>query len=231
MDFTQLVFKRIDGSWIKTHDYIDWANELIEGGCNAQSTWELAACRWDAEIDPDQVERIFHLCLSELGLELPSDWYCALCAYSSSICQKMLQGRMTPWDCMGEMLTISDDHNEPYIHWIWLDLVDDLHQWKNKTDSILFNGALHLEDSDECIRTVAQQFIALCCMSLPEKFPWVWCCETCEAISEESTFTKTKTDTCTECGSASALKNMRFFEHRDAWLKIAQSSNQGRALR
>lgn len=231
MNFAELAFKRIDALWIKTHDYIDWANDLLEGGCDAPSIWELASCRWDVDVDPDQVERLFQSCLGELGLALPSDWYGALCAYSSSICAKMLRGEMSPWDCVQEMLTISDDHNEPYIHWIWIDLADDLEEWRTNTERIQFNGTLNLGDPEECIRIVAQQFIALCSISLPDKFPWIWHCDLCEAISEENTFTETRICACTRCGGAGAMKNMRFFEHRGALVKKILNGRKGDPLR
>lgn len=231
LNFAELAFKRIDASWVKTHDYIDWANYLLEGGCDAPSIWELASCRWDVDVDSDQVERLFQSCIAELGLELPSDWHSALCAYSSSICEKMLQGNMLPWDCVQEMLAISDDHNEPYIHWIWIDLVDDLGEWRTNTERIQFNGTLDLGNPEECIRIVAQQFLALCSMSLPEKFPWIWQCDKCEAISEKNTFTETRTCTCTNCGGVSAMKNLRFFEHRDALVKMLFSGREVAALR
>ena len=231
MDFEELAFKRIDASQIKTHDYIDWANDLLGDGCDAPSIWELSSCRWDVDVDPDQVERLFQSCLGELGLEMPSDWYRALCAYSSSICAKMLRGEMLPWDCVQEMLTISDDHNEPYIHCIWIDLVDDLEESRTTTERIHFNGALDLGDPEECIRIVAQQFLSLCSISLPDKFPWIWRCDKCEAISEENTFTETRTCTCTKCGGVSAMKNMRFFDHRDALIKKILNGRSGAPLR
>lgn len=219
MDFAELAFMRIDGSRIETHDYVDWANELLEAGCDAPSIWELAVCRWDDYVDSDYVERLFQSCMNELGLELPGDWFSALCIYSSSICQKMLQGTLLPWECVQEMLTIADDYNEPYIHWIWVDLVDDLDSAKAQTDGMKFNGTLDLNNPEQCIQIVARQFVSLCSESLPEKFPWIWRCEICLAISEENTFTQTKTCTCTRCGGIATMKNMRFFDNRDALLK------------
>ncbi|WP_154668159.1 hypothetical protein [Pseudoduganella violaceinigra] len=216
MDFAELAFRRIDDRQLKADAYVDWANELLEGGCGVPSIWALAVYRWDAYIDPDQVERLFLSCVVDLGLELPSDWYVALCAYSSSLCERMLRGITQPWDCLIEMLTLADDHNEPYIHWIWIDLSNDLEPTERRRPNyICFNGTLDLKKSDECIRTVAQQFIALCNLPLPEKFPWVWLCQECGAVGEESTFTDTKACTCTKCGTTFAMKNMRFFEHRD----------------
>ena len=220
MDFTELAFRRVDDRWIKADDYVDWANELLEGGCGAPSIWELAVYRWDAHIDPDQVERLFLSCVVELGLDLSNDWYAALCTYSSSLCEKMLSGVTQPWDCMSEMLTIAEDHNEPYIHWIWIDLSNDLEPIERRRQGyIRFNDTLNLESPDECIRKVARQFITLCAMPLPDKFPWVWICRECDAISDKSTFTELSACKCPVCGAISGMKNLRFFEHREEFVK------------
>lgn len=220
MDFTELAFKRIDDSRLKAEVYVDWANELLEGGCNAPSIWELAVYRWDAYIDPDQVERLFLLCVTELGLELPSDWYVALCAYSSTLCERMLSGVTEPWDCLYAMLDLADDHNEPYIHWIWIDLYRDLVPMVQRDpDYIRFNGALNLKNPEDCIRKVAQQFIALCAMPLPDKFPWTWHCVECGEMSDKSTFTEIDACTCPTCGAISGMKNLRFSEHREEFIK------------
>jgi hypothetical protein len=56
---------------------------------------------------------------------------------------------------------------------------------------------------------------SLCTLPLSEKFPWVWLCQECGAVGEESTFTEVKACLCTKCGTTFAMKNMRFFEHRD----------------
>lgn len=220
MDFAELAFRRIDDRWIKADDNVDWANELLEGGCDAPSIWELAVYRWDVYIDPDQVERLFLSCLVELGLKLPNDWYAALCAYSSSVCQKMLSGVTQPWDCVSEMWAIAEDHNEPYIHWMWIDFSRDLEPVERRGQGyICFNGTLDLNNPEDCIRKVAQQFINLCAMPLPDKFPWVWICQECSAISDESTFTEISACTCSVCGAISGMRNMRFFENREEFIK------------
>ncbi|QKY01496.1 hypothetical protein G3257_03925 [Janthinobacterium lividum] len=220
MDFTELAFRRVDDRWIKADDYVDWANELLECGCDASSIWELAACRWDAYVDPDQVERLFLSSVIELGFELPNDWYAALCAYSSSLCEKMLSGVTQPWDCLSEMLALAEDHNEPYIHWIWIDLSSDLEPIERRGQGyVRFNDALDLKNPDGCIRKVAQQFISLCAMPHPEKFPWVWICQECDAISDKSTFTEISACTCQVCGAISGMRNLRYFEHREEFVK------------
>jgi hypothetical protein len=220
VDFAELAFRRIDDCQIKADDYVEWANELLEDGCDVPCIWELAAYRWDAHIDPNQVERLFLSCVVELGLELPSDWYAALCVYSSSLCDRMLRGVTQPWDCLIEMLTLADDHNERYIHWIWIDLSRDLKPIERRDPKyIRFNGTLDLKNPVDCIRKVARQFITLCAMPIPDKFPWVWLCQECDAISDKSTFTETTACTCPKCGAISGMKNLRFFEHRDELVK------------
>ncbi len=225
MNFIELAFKRIDGTWIETVDYIDWANELLESGCDAPSIAELASCSWDASPDPQQVERIFQSCILELNLALPNDWYDALRSLTSHICQKMLCGLLEPWDCMQEMLALSDDHDTPYLMWIWIDLSRDLTPAHHRDPAdTLFNGALDLVNEDDCIRMTAQQWVELCSTPLADKFPMVWWCEECASVSDQSTFTDLKTQFCASCVAISSMKNMRFFEHREILLEKAAAA-------
>ncbi|WP_156480038.1 hypothetical protein [Collimonas pratensis] len=217
MDFVEVVYKRLEDRWIKTQDYVDWATQLFDEGCAAPSIAELASCSLEAHPDAQQVECLFQACVLELGLTLTSNWYDALLAYTSSICKKMLLGTLQPWAGMQEMLTLSDDNNEPYILWIWVDLARDISNGHAKSSAhIIFNDALRLDNPDECIRRTALQFVALCTIPLPHKFPLIWWCKKCDAVSDENTFTDTKTHMCPKCGATSSMKNMRFFEHRDA---------------
>lgn len=84
MEFSQLAFLRLDDPSLKASTYIDWAEQLLNDGCNAPSIAELASCSWEASPDPQQIERIFQACLVELDLKLPSDWYQALLSYACS---------------------------------------------------------------------------------------------------------------------------------------------------
>lgn len=222
LNFVELAYKRSEALWITTRDYIDWADELLEGGSNAPSIAELSSCRWDGNPDAQQVERIFQSCLLELGLTLPNDWYDALLSYTSSLCEKVLSGTIAPWDFVREMLTLADDNNDPYMLWIWIDLGRDIPSAHPRDQGdILFNGALDLNNADDCIRKTAQQYIYLCTLPLATKFPFIWWCHVCDEISDEDTFTENKTFTCNKCGAISGMKNMRFFEHRDALVKKA----------
>ncbi len=220
MEFTELAFRRLDDRPLKCRAYIDWAEQLLEEGSESSSVAQLASCSWEAEPDPNQVEQLFQSCLVELGLSVPADWYQALLAYTSSICQKFVQGTLDSWSCMTEMLELAEDNNDPYILWIWIDLASDLsRQHVIEDGDFVFNGSLDLENQDACIRRTASQFVALCSKDLPLKFPWVWWCKECREVSDETTFSEIQSRTCPTCGSAHSMKNMRFFENREeiAW--------------
>jgi hypothetical protein len=152
----------------------------------------------------------------ELGLTLPAGWNSALLGYASSVCQQMLLGTLAPCDVERKMLTLADDNNDPYMLWIWIDLSRDLHDGHVRgRKNILFNGALDLSDPDHCIGRTAEQFVALCSMTLDENFPFIWLCHACGAVSDETTFIDTKTIMCPQCSGDGTMKNMRFFEHRE----------------
>jgi hypothetical protein len=219
MEFSQLAFLRLDYPPLKSSVYIGWAEQMLNDGCNAPSVAELASCAWDASPDPQQIERIFQSCVVELDLELPSDWYQALLSYACSICTKAIVGTLDSSECLSDMLTLADDHNEPYMLWIWIDLANDFSPYtRDGRTNIVFNTPLKLDNPNECILRTATQFIALCSMSLPEKFPLVWMCQECESISDESTFTTSVAHNCTSCASASSMKNMRFYQNREYFI-------------
>ena len=144
MNFTELAFRRLDWSARETREYITWAVELLEDGCDASSVAELASYSLDAEPDPAQVERAFQACVVELALVLPSQdkWYEALIAYAVQLCRRVVQGDLEPDECMSEFLQISEDYNDPYLTWIWVDLAADLRKVRSpRIDSgrIAFN--------------------------------------------------------------------------------------------
>lgn len=223
MEFPDLAFRRLDDSRLQSSAYIDWAERLLEEGSESPSVAQLASCSWEAEPDPNQIERLFQSCLTELDLSLPADWHQALLAHASSICQKAIFGTLSPWDCMTKILRLADETNEPYILWIWIDLYRDLsHEHDLEGQHIVFNDFLHLQQADECIRETALQFIDLCEQELPLKFPWIWRCEKCEEVCDDNTFSELKNRTCPKCGSAHSMKNMRFYENRQEICRTAR---------
>jgi hypothetical protein len=219
LEFVELAYKRLRED-LNTRDYIAWAGQLLDEGADAASIAELASCSWEAAPDAGQVERMFLASIVELGLELPAALHEALLAYASAICQSMILGKMEPGDCVAEMLALADDNQEPYIMWIWIDLLRDFPaNHKHYPASFRFNSILDLENADDCIHKTALQFISLCSISLPNKFPWVWCCQHCAAVSDADTFTEASVCTCGKCDAQSAMKNMRFFDNREAYLR------------
>lgn len=230
MEFTRLAFLRLDSPTLKTSVYIDWAERLLNEGCDAPSIAELAGCSWDANPDPKQAELIFLACVSELNLELPVEWYQALLLDVCSICKKIIDEEIESWDGLGDILTLAEDNNDPYMLTIWIDLVADFSPLNRiEREEVIFNANLKLENTHECIVRTASQFIALCGFDLPEKFPWVWMCQECDSISEETTFTATMAHDCPNCLSKSSMKNMRFYQNREDY--VANCSQNSAWLR
>lgn len=221
MEFIELAFKRLDTLKAETSDCIGWAEQLLEEGSDLSCIAELASCCLEADPDPHQVERLFQICVAELGLKLPTDWHQAFLAYISRKCEKMLQGRVEPVVFLNEILEVSDDYDDPYILWIWIDLARNLYRNNAYGQIFSFNDTLNLEAPDECIRQTALQFISICSTNLPNKFPCVWWCQNCGVISEESTSTESVKCSCPSCGSAQSMKNMRFFTNRETFLEKA----------
>lgn len=189
---------------------------MLSEGFNAPCVSELAGCDLDIDHNAQQIEQLFQACLVALGLTLPSSFYDALLAYASNICEKTVLGNMDSWDCLKKMLELADDNDTPYILWVWIDLSRDLSsKYTRDMGYISFNGALDLDNDNDSILKTAKQFVSLCSVQKPLKFPLVWWCNQCHIFVDETTFTETMTKTCPTCSSPSAMKNMRFFEHRN----------------
>lgn len=222
MDFIEFAYRRLNGE-LRTEDYIQWADELLVAGHDEPSIAELSSCIWDRAPDPAQVERLFQSCVQELGLAIPADWEEAFDAYTTEIWRRVVDNALEPEDCMSIMLELADDNNTPYILWVWIDLARNL--WDKNGGFIDFNDGLNLENSAECIRKTALQLLTLSSKPLALKFPWVWYCHQCEAVSDDNTFTKVAVRHCLECGAQSASGNMRFFRNRQA---LADRDTDGR---
>lgn len=221
MKFVELCYRRLTGAGrtLAPADYIEWADQLLVQDSDSPSIAQLASCAWDTPPDAQQIERLFQESLAELGLALPVDEFDALTRYAASICQHFLDGALEPWDLVSEMLSLSEDNQEPYLFDIWIVLCDALAGAHSRDPhSALFNRALPVDDDAACIRLTAMQFIALCAMSLPDKFPFVWRCSQCRSIDEDDTQGADAFRACPHCGVEAASKNMRYFESRDAML-------------
>jgi hypothetical protein len=225
MNFAELNFKLVDESRVAPQHLIAWANALLEAGCNAPSIAELASCCFDKPPDPQQVERLFEASLVELNLTLSQDWFHAFRLYAISICKKTLSGELPPQGCIDEMLQLSEDHQEPYALTVWTDLAHDMnvdHRGGHRRSS--FNGALPIENPDECIRRTASQFVSIFSTDASDCFPLIWWCHACKEVTENDTNLPIEERACAACGSGSSLKNMRFFENREAYVSKAASS-------
>jgi len=225
MKFSDLAFKYLCGD-LQAADCVRWAEDLLAEGSSSMAVAELASYSWDSDLDRKEVERAFQLCIAELGLQMPTeeDWYQTLMDFTSSICQTMVDGMCEAEDGLARLLNISEDHHDPYVMTIWLDLVRDLDETGPETDHPSFNLPLRSESRESCIIKTAEQYIALCATTLPERFPRVWWCRKCGHVSEASTWTTQQSATCPNCREESALANVRHYEHRDRIAKMPNPS-------
>ena len=187
---------------------------MLVGGCEASSIAELSSCSWEPNPDAELVERIFRSCVSELGLTIPSTWEDAFSAYVVDICNRVLQHKIEPLDCLAKMIEFAEDDENSFIFLVWTDLAKDL---ANPPDEIVFNSMLDLKDASESIRKTAYQFLELYAMDLPARFPWVWKCKECAQVNNDETYTDELARICPACKSEFALKNMRFFSNRSEY--------------
>jgi len=231
MDFAELAYRRVDGG-LKTRDYIAWADSLLMMGSEAPSIAELASCSWERDPDAREVEQLFCACVAELGLSLPLNWEEAFSLHVLSLCNRVALGAIEPQDCLGELLVLSNENDDPYILWIWIDLASDMSCSPKGIvcpgEGVVFNGVLDLSNIAECIRKTASQFIALYSPELPHNFPSVWCCNECGQVRDDPTNTEVISRTCPSCKSAFSLKNMRFFNNREEYV-LTKKANAERS--
>ena len=214
MNFAEFAFRRLNGQ-LHTRDYIEWAEKLLMAGNDVPSVAELASCSLERDPDAKQVESLFLSCVTELELSLPVNWEDAFSGHIVDICNRTIIGTIEPQECISTLLTLSDDNYDPYIMLVWIDLARD---FSAEEGDIVFNNALNLENQADCIRKTASQFVALCSIELPHKFPLIWFCRECGEVREDKTRVEMKAQACPACKSAFALRNMRFFESREDYI-------------
>ena len=233
MDFAKFAYRRLDGR-LKTRDYIEWADRLLMEGSSESCIAELASCSLERDPDAHEVERLFQYCVSELGLSVPLSWEEAFSIYVLSLCNQVVLGTIEPQDCLAELLEISNDNDDPYILWIWIDLASDMSFQAGGIicpgEGVTFNGALNLENVNECILKTASQFIELCSTELPSKFPLVWCCNECGEVKSDSTNTEMIARACPACKSTFSLRNMRFFNNREEYAIARKKGSAGYSI-
>jgi hypothetical protein len=222
LNFAELAFRRLDRHpGLRTAHYVAWAVRLLDEGCTAPSVAELASFSLEAQPGAEQVERTFLACVSELSLSLPSEsqWHEALKAYVVDRCESLVRGKLTPEEVMSDLLRIADDNDDPYLLLIWNDLATDITEarsWPHRDpDHVCFNLGLDLSSANECIRMTAIQFAGLAARQLPDKFPAVWMCTRCGAVSEQAGRTAEESRDCPSCTGAAALLNMRHHRSRE----------------
>lgn len=212
MNYPELAFKHLTRN-ARAADYIAWAEGLLARGCHVMAVVELACHALEPKPDLQEVQRSFEQCAAELGLQVPGDddWYPILIDYSCSICQEMRDAVRDAEDGLSELLCLAEDNNDPYLLTVWQDLDDGLHAQRRPC----FDARLGSEPPQASILRTAVQYMSMCAMQLPEKFPWVWWCLTCGHVTEGDTWTDRQSDACPRCGAEATLANMRYFENRD----------------
>jgi hypothetical protein len=200
----------------KTADYITWADALLVAGCEAPSVAALASCIWEHDPEPQEVQMLFHGCVAELGLELlagpDDDEEVFIKAISIPVCRMILTGAIAPEAGLAKLLDICEDSDDPALLWTWVDMANELSP--GEENPVSYHVNLNLAVPDECIRAASAQFISLCALDLPTRFPLLWQCRECGAVSDENTYAQESARTCPECKIPLASRNMRFFINR-----------------
>ncbi len=101
---------------VEPEEFTEWASLQIEKGHDTQSLRKLAGST--AAADASSVEGLFRDSLSDMGWEYPSRKL-SLKYYSDSILQKIVDGKIEPYDGCSEL----------YINSIYLGHPDYLYNW------------------------------------------------------------------------------------------------------
>ncbi len=222
MRFPELAFLRLEHR-ARPCDHVDWALALLSEGCANPAVFELASFGLDSDPDAQAVERIFQACVRELNLSLPTDqeWVSCLLAYGVDVCERLEDGLLSPTAARDIFWNLFEDGNEPHLLWIWADLASDLFQREHPpARGVVFNAGLADSSADELTLAIADQFVRLCRIALPDIFPRVWICLECEAVDTEDTEVSQAVRACPGCGAGAALSNMRYMECRERFLSM-----------
>lgn len=223
MEFSELTFRLLEDPSNKAQYCIDWAEHLLENGCENLTVAELAIFGLESNYSQQEVDRIFHRCIAELGLELLDNWNEALIKHIATLCKSLLQENITSLELLNKILILSNELDDPGILWPWIYLAADT---EFKSDSIAvcvdasdFNSPLDTKNPNKCIFEMASQFHSLGSINLPASFPDIWWCQSCGAISEASQPIQIMQTDCQICHSPQAMKNMQYFVNRELLIK------------
>ncbi|MET3135583.1 hypothetical protein AAKU55_005895 [Oxalobacteraceae bacterium GrIS 1.11] len=136
--------------------------------------------------------------------------------------------------------------DEIYLYGIWGDLVADLCQLKDYFgessvikdeltyygDAGIINNDLKQMDGSDFVRLVAAQFLRLLDEDLPERFPFVAFCNTCDFVPIAIRASADNVS-CQKCEShyPTGYFNMRLFQNRELFLQKKLGTHSNSILR
>jgi uncharacterized protein with PIN domain len=182
MKFNELIGKRFLGI-AQVYDYADWAETLMCDGCKSENIAILVGIGSEPKPETYEVEKYFRKSLDDLNLTLPPEKD-ALSAYAKSLCSEIISGKTSPSDGLQVLVSFYRHTDYQESLWsIWDSLEEDIALLDEEYGSI-FNTNLTKENTSEYIIQVAEQFIEIMGMTLPDNFFNLSSCSKCNYIGE-----------------------------------------------
>jgi len=163
-------------------DYTSWAEEMLISGVESENISILAGLDLDKYPDSEEIKLYFKKSVNDLELEFPTDDV-AIISYAIYICRGIIEGNITPEDGVSVLSQFYSKSDYEPIYGIWDELSDDIWSIKER-DSCYFNTGLTKDNIGEYVRDVAEQFITLTKIILPEQFFNLCACQKCGYIGE-----------------------------------------------
>lgn len=163
-------------------DYTTWAMEMLEKGSDSENLAILAGLGYEKNADSEEIKEYFYKSLKDLGLELPTQENSIL-DYAKYICSEIVGGNISPENGLAILDGLYSKSDYEPIYSIWDELSEDIWMVNDREGSI-FNTGLTKENIDQYIVQVAEQFIKLTEIELPESFFRLTVCRKCGYIGE-----------------------------------------------
>jgi hypothetical protein len=181
MNFTNLAGKIVLGT-AHSEDFTGWAMEMLEKGFDSENLAILAGLSFEKNPDSEEIREYFYKSLKDLGLELPTEENSIL-SYAKYICSEIVAGNISPQNGLSILDGLYSKSDYEPIYSIWDELSEDIGM-VNDREGCIFNTGITRENIDQYIVKVAEQFIKLTEIELPERFFWLTVCRKCGYIGE-----------------------------------------------
>ncbi len=164
-------------------DYIQWAEEKLLAGSDSSNMAILASMDFEKSIEKHEILYYFRLCLDELNLEWPDDVSISK-QYSKILCHKIISNKIEPFAGMNSLANFfpASDYSEGLSR-IWYDLKEDFLLLENGSDPRV-NQSLLFNNSDSSIVKVAEQYLTLLDITLPDNFFQLAYCLDCHHMGK-----------------------------------------------